>query len=98
MNRVNIQPEAYAEADRAAAWYESQRADLGVEFILELDVAIERAAENPEIYAVQYREVRRVLLRRFPYAVYFVYEAGVLEVFAILHQHQDPSTWQSRAP
>lgn len=97
MNLVNIQPEAQAEADRAAAWYESQGVDLGVEFILELDLAIERAAENPESYAVQYREVRRVLLRRFPYAVYFVYEEGVLEVFAILHQHQNPSTWEARA-
>ena len=97
MNRVNIQPEAQAEADRAAAWYESQRVDLGVEFILELDFAVERAAENPESYAVQYREVRRVLLLRFPYAVYFIYEKGVLEVFAIMHQHQDPSTWESRA-
>jgi plasmid stabilization system protein ParE len=97
LNRVNIQPEAQAEADRAAAWYESQRVALGVEFILELDLAMERAAENPESYAMQYREVRRVLLRRFPYAVYFIYEEGVLEVFAILHQHQDPSTWESRA-
>lgn len=69
MNRVNLQPEAHAEAGRASAWYESQRADLGVEFILELDLAIERAAENPNSYATQYREVRRALLRRFPYAI-----------------------------
>lgn len=97
MNRVNIQPEAHAEADRAATWYESQQGNLGVEFLLELDLAIERAAVNPNGYAMQFREVRRVLLRRFPYAVYFVSEAEILEVFAILHQHQDPSTWQSRA-
>lgn len=83
--------------DRAATWYESQQGNLGVEFLLELDLAIERAAEKPNGYAMQFREVRRVLLRRFPYAVYFVYGTEILEVFAILHQHQDPSTWQSRA-
>lgn len=52
-----MQPAAHAEAERAATWYESQRADLGVEYLLELDLAIERAAENPHGYAMQYREV-----------------------------------------
>ena len=94
--RVNIQPQASAEAYDAAAWYEAQRSSLGVEFVLELDAAIERAAENPEIYAMLYREARRVLLRRFPYAVYFVHDNDMIEVFAVLHQQRAPSSWQSR--
>ena len=98
MNRVNIQRQASAEADEAAAWYEAQRPGLGVEFVLELDAAIERAARSPEVYATQHREARRVLLRRFPYSVYFVFENRVIEVLAVLHQHQEPSLWQSRVP
>jgi plasmid stabilization system protein ParE len=72
-----------------------RRLGLGIEFVLELDAAIERAAESPKMYALRYREARRVLLRRFPYAVYFVYEGEVLEVFAILHQQQEPAVWQT---
>ena len=98
MNRVNIQPQASTEADEAAAWYERQRPGLGVEFALELDAAIERTAEFPEAYALQHREARRVLLRRFPYAVYFLYESSVVEVFAILGQRRDPLLWQSQTP
>jgi toxin ParE1/3/4 len=98
LNRVNIQSLAYADAEEAAAWYEGQRAGLGIEFVLELDAAIEKAAETPELYERQYREARRALLRRFPYAVYFVFEHGVVEVFAILHQQRKPSRWQSRTP
>jgi plasmid stabilization system protein ParE len=69
---------------------------LGIEFILQLDAAIERAAEFPESYALQYRDARRVLMRQFPYAVYFVFASGIVEIFAVLHQHGDPSSWQSR--
>ena len=79
-------------------WYEAQRPGLGVEFVLELDAAMERAARSPEVYAMQYREARRVLLHRFPYSVYFVFENRVIEVLAVLHQHQEPSLWQSRVP
>lgn len=98
MNRVNIQPQALTDVEEAAAWYETQQNGLGTEFVLELDAAVERATANPTIYEIQYLEARRVLLRRFPYSVYFIYERDVVEVFAVLHQHSAPSAWQGRTP
>jgi plasmid stabilization system protein ParE len=96
LNRVSIQPAAIADMAEAASWYESQLVDLGIEFILEIDAAIDRAAEAPEIYEELYPGVRRVLAHRFPYSVYFVFESSVVEVIAVLHQHQSPGNWQSR--
>jgi toxin ParE1/3/4 len=93
---VNIQPRAEAEAAEAAAWYEAEQPGLGIEFLLELDAAIESAAETPLAYAQVFMEARRVLTRRFPFAVYFVYEHDVVEIFAILHQQRATSLWQSR--
>jgi plasmid stabilization system protein ParE len=93
---VNVQPRAEAEADEAAAWYEAEQPGLGIEFLLELDAAIERAAEAPLIYAQVFMDARRVLMRRFPFAVYFLYEHDVVEVFAILHQRRASSLWQAR--
>ena len=96
MKPVNIQPRAEAEADEAAAWYEAEQPGLGIEFLLELDAAIERAAESLLAYARVFLDARRVVMRRFPFAVYFLYEADVVEVFAILHQRRAGSLWQSR--
>jgi plasmid stabilization system protein ParE len=96
LTRVNIQPGAEAEADDAVAWYEAQQPGLGIEFILELDAAIERAADTPLAYEPIFLEVLRALLRRFPYAVHFVFERELIEVFAVLHQQRAPSRWQSR--
>lgn len=97
MIQLHVQPLAQVEAEIAAQWYEEQRAGLGLEFILELDAALERAARSPENYSVQYRHARRVLLRRFPYAVYFTWGNERIEVFAVLHQRQAPSNWESRS-
>ena len=96
MKSVNIQPAAAAEDDEAAAWYEAEQPDLGFEFLLELDAAIERLAENPLAYAPVFLEARRVLIRRFPYAVYFTDEHEIVEVFAILHQRRAGALWQKR--
>jgi plasmid stabilization system protein ParE len=96
VNQVNIQPRAITDAERAARWYEARRPGLGSEFILELDAAIEKAAIFPAICALIYRHVRRVLLRRFPYAVYFTFDSSVIEVFAILHLRRAQENWSSR--
>ena len=96
MKPVNIQPRAEAEADEAATWYEAEQPGLGIEFLLELDAAIERAAETPLAYAPVFMDARRVLTWRFPFAVYFIYEYDVVEIFAILHQRRALSLWQSR--
>jgi len=96
LKSVNVQPRAEAEADEAAAWYEAEQPGLGIEFLFELDAAIERAAESPLAYARVFMDARRVLTRRFPFAVYFLYGGEVVEVFAILHQRRGGSLWQSR--
>ena len=47
MNIVHIRPEASADTEEAAVWYENQQSGLGIEFVLEVDAAIESAAEFP---------------------------------------------------
>lgn len=84
-----IEPSGIRDAEDAAVWYEDQQPGLGIQFLLEVIAAIDKAAETPEAYAKLYRDVRRVLARRFPYAVYFKYTDGNVKVFAVLHQHQN---------
>ena len=96
MNRVTIEREAGEDAERAAIWYESQRSGLGTEFVVELDAAIDRAAEQPEAYESIYKTVRRVLLRRFPYSLYFTYTDSLVRIIAVLHQSREPESWQAR--
>ena len=96
MNRTKIQRAAALDAREAAYRYELQQPSLGLAFVVELDAAITRAAGTPHSYEIVYLGVRRVLMRRFPYAVYFILEDGVVDVIAILHQHQSPRTWQTR--
>jgi plasmid stabilization system protein ParE len=40
--------------------------------------------------------IRRALLRRFPYAVYFAVERDVVVILAVLHVSRDPAEWQRR--
>ena len=91
--KLIVRRRAEAQAFHARDWYESQLEGLGYRFVDQLDQAIQKAHENPQHYQAVHREIRRVLVRRFPYAVFFVAEPERVVVLAILHQYEDPAKW-----
>ncbi len=85
------------EFEEAALWYEERRPGLGVQFVSEINHAINLAAENPERFPVMHRDVRCVRVRRFPYSVFFRAESRRIVVLAVFHARRDPSVWKQRA-
>jgi hypothetical protein len=70
--RVVVQRQSDLDIQAAALWYEDQQPGLGMRFLSELDVVFQRIESNPKQFPQLEREVRRALLHRFPYGVYFV--------------------------
>lgn len=86
---VTLRPEAVADAQAAYDWYEAAQPGLGDEFLTALDEAMGRACEHPAAYRVMLLDVRRVLLRRFPYAAYFFTDDERVVVLAVFHGARD---------
>ena len=97
MPRLTVRPEAELDALEAASWYESERADLGTGFLDELRTTFSRIEEGPQRFPVVFREVRRAILHRFPFGVFFIIESDSAVVLAITHLRRHPSAWQKRA-
>jgi len=70
---------------------------LGAAFLLAVEACIDGIQRSPEMYAVVYKEVRRGLLRRFPYGIFYIVEADQIIVLACFHARRDPKQWQQRA-
>lgn len=89
-DRLVILPLARLDIIEAVAWYEAQRPGLGLEMADCVDAAIHRAAQTPLAFAAIEQDARRVLVRRFPYAVFFKVDGGRLVVLAVTHVRRDP--------
>ena len=94
---VSFRRAAREEFIEAAAWYELRRLKLGVEFIAEIDRCIALAADQPQFFAPIHNGIRRVVAKRFPYAIYYRTEARRIVVLAVFHVSPDPVNWQQRA-
>lgn len=96
--RLIVRPEAAEDIAEAALWYDEREAGLGLELLLEVRAAIQRAVENPLHYLLlrQHPEVRRVLTRRFPYRIFFIVRNDAVVVFAIVHAARLDRHWRGR--
>lgn len=94
--RLISEPLADLDVEAAFEWYENERPGLGLEFLDELRAAYSRIADGPLKYQHLRSGVRRALLKRFPYAVYFAIEGDIAVVVAVLHASRDPAEWQRR--
>jgi hypothetical protein len=63
---------AQLEIQDAANWYDDRVAGLGARFVAEVDACFNSIRAAPGRYPVVHRNIRRALIKQFPYAVYFV--------------------------
>ena len=94
--RVVVRPRARTDIETASFWYETRQPGLGIRFVNELDRLFERVEESPFQFPEIEGGVRRGLLRRFPYGVYFAPEPERIVIIAVLHLHRHPETWKQR--
>jgi len=93
---IRFTPEADTELAEARQWYAHQREDLDLEFMNAVDEALSRIISNPKQYPIVYRNLRRAVVRRFPFAVFYEVAAEEIEVIAVFHSRRDPERWKSR--
>ncbi len=93
---VVLRDEAQVEFDEAFDYYETQRPGLGVEFAECVQKVFDRISATPRMHAPVLADVRKAVVRRFPYCVYYRAEAARIEVIAIFHTARDPTIWQGR--
>jgi len=84
------------ELDYAISWYEERRKGLGQEFTIAIQKELQRIASSPEQFIRVREEIRRAVLRRFPYSIYFLAEDYRIIVLAIFHGKRDPHHLENR--
>jgi toxin ParE1/3/4 len=91
------QPRAARDVEVIFDWYDDERPGLGREFLEELRATISRVLAGPYRYQVLRSDIRRALVRRFPYAVFFAVEGNSIVVIRVLHTSRSPREWQLRS-
>ncbi len=98
---ASLHPDAAAELEAAAIWYDDRRAGLGLQFLAAVDRAVGRARSWPHSGAAvpelpRHLEVRRLQVTRFPYHLVYLLGDDLIHVLAVAHDHRKPGYWKGR--
>ncbi len=98
MRRLRIRKVAQSEIETAFDWYRARSEVAGLRFLVAVDEAIGAVVARPDSHPVVAGALRRVLLRRFPYAVYFKIYERTISIVGVIHGRRHPQTWLRREP
>ena len=91
--RLKFSSQALREIGEAQEWYELQNPGLGEEFIAAMELQLKRLEQAPLLYAEAIPNVRRALLPRFPYGLFYAVRGDLIHVLAVLHDARSPRQW-----
>jgi len=92
--RLIVRPEAEADIRSVYIRYENEVLGLGIQFLDAVDDGLDRISDGPLHYAIIAGGIRRKLLRKFPYGLFFIFEEDEVRVLSVLQQAQSPELWK----
>jgi hypothetical protein len=92
--RLILRKGAEADISEAYHWYEERVTGLGADFFLAMDRTLDFIQANPERFPIIYQGVRRALLHRFPYGVFFICSREIISVLSVMQTARNPAKWR----
>lgn len=97
MARVSFHELAEREANDAALYYESESPGLGGRFLDEVERGIDSITKNPDAGTKIRGEIRRRILRKFPYGILYSVKQDDIRILAIMNLRRKPAYWVGRS-
>ena len=98
MKRLRDHPSVGRELAAARDWYEKAQPGLGLELVLEIDRVLQLVTTDalPTLPHPAISEVRRVMLKRFPYWLVLLEREEEIVLVAVAHMKRRPDYWRTR--
>ena len=90
-----LTPTARTEYAEAFDHYDAIRPGLAADFEAAADAAFALVAAHPRIGREVAPGLRRVVLRKFPYSVFYRESAAGVEIIRVFHTSRNPADWQA---
>jgi len=96
VSRLRVRKIAKTEIVAAFEWYLDRSPAAAQDFLDAVGETMTIIQEAPLRHPVIRGRLRRVLLRRFPYAIYYKIFPSTISVVGVIHGHRHPATWLQR--
>jgi len=96
MMRVIYQPDAEAELLEAIPYYGSREGSEEDPSLAAINRHVLEIASSPHRYPKVGRDIRRCVVRKFPFIIFFKDHPDRIRILTIAHTSRHPEYWRSR--
>jgi toxin ParE1/3/4 len=96
--QLKFLPEVERDVSEAYDWYEEQLEGLGEDLLLSIDASLNGIVRNPHLSEVLYKGMRKRIVKRFPFGIFYIVEENVITIISVIHLARHPKTWKKRKP
>jgi plasmid stabilization system protein ParE len=82
---IIIEPRAWTDLDDIIFWYENASRGLGKRFYENFENSLNRIKKNPNAFLEIEPSVRRILIKKFPYKLFYTISGNKIFVIGIMH-------------
>lgn len=93
MKRLIILPFAEIDIKDTTAYYREQSKGLVEDFINTIDSSFKEILRNPEAFPIAKYDIRKFVVSKFPFCIYYINDVDTLYILAIFHDKRNPKDW-----
>lgn len=96
--KVKVEPQALIDIQEITDWYNDKQSGLGNRFQKTTINQIDGLCNNPHLCPIRYKEIRCLLVKKFPYMAHFYIseETQTVEVLAVISTSRNPKIWTEK--
>ena len=93
---IEISNEAEVDFDKSYEYYLENSLKIADTFFKIINSSIENIKQSPFSFPVAYKNIRKYIVKKFPFVIYFQIEDSIIKVIAIFHTSRNPEIWNDR--
>ena len=93
---IEVSYEAEIDFDKSYEYYYEDNPKIADALFKIINIGFENIKQNPYSYPIAYKDVRKYVVKRFPFVIYYRTIDSLIQVIAIFHTSRNPEIWNER--
>jgi len=94
--KIELSDQAEEDFENAYQYYNQESKKAAERFYNEVNASFEKIAENPELYSKTDYDLRKYVLQKFPFVIYYKCKENTVQIVSVFHTSRNPEIWKSR--
>lgn len=93
---IEISDEAEIDLDESYQCYSEKSLKVAYSFYKQINLSLNDIKQHPGFFPIVYKNVRKYIIKKFPFVIYYQLIDSVIRVIALFHTSRDPEIWNDR--